>query len=284
MDEPGIERGEDVSGSLVQAIERSQIALVILSPHYASSKWCLNELVKIMECQRSQAQVVMPLSYEVNSSHFLHQRATYGEAIERHEERLRRENDGVMRWRMALAEATNISGSSSSAYRDQLIEAIVENASEKVDTGQLSVAKHPVGVESRVLALTIEWAEKRSPKPLIISLWGMGGISKTTVAKAIYNTIGCKFGKARSFLANVRENSEYANDQVNLRKQLISDIIKTEVFLVEYEDWNEESGGFGYEKRLKGLRAGRFFWFLGWFLKWKRMEKHRNRKRISMKR
>ncbi|XP_028791377.1 TMV resistance protein N-like, partial [Neltuma alba] len=234
MDEPGIERGEDVSGSLVQAIGRSQIALVILSPHYASSKWCLNELVKIMEFQRSQAQVVIPIFYEVDPSHVRHQRGTYGEAIERHEERLGRDNDGVMRWRMALAAAANISGFSSSAYRldSELIETIVENVSEKVDTGQLSVAKHPVGIESRVHALTIEWSEKRSSKPLIIGLWGMGGIGKTTVAKAIYNTIGRKFGKARSFLANIRENSEHANGQVNLQKQLIYDIIKTEVFKI----------------------------------------------------
>ncbi|KAI9081646.1 hypothetical protein K1719_036382 [Acacia pycnantha] len=57
----------------------------------------------------------------------------------------------------------------------------------------------------------------------------MGGIGKTTVAKAIYNGIRLRFG-ARSFLANIRENSKHANDQVNLQRQLISDITKTQVF------------------------------------------------------
>ncbi|KAK4270103.1 hypothetical protein QN277_023183 [Acacia crassicarpa] len=59
----------------------------------------------------------------------------------------------------------------------------------------------------------------------------MGGIGKTTVAKAIYNTISHKFG-ARSFVANIRENSKHANDQVNLQRQLISDITKTQVFKI----------------------------------------------------
>ncbi|XP_028765382.1 TMV resistance protein N-like [Neltuma alba] len=117
MDDSGLERGEEVSASLMQAIERSQIALVIFSPKYAASRWCLDELVKIMECQRSLVQVAIPIFYEVDPSVIGRQTGTYGEAMERHEERLGRENNGVMQWRKALIAAANISGFSSSEYQ-----------------------------------------------------------------------------------------------------------------------------------------------------------------------
>ncbi|XP_028765380.1 TMV resistance protein N-like [Neltuma alba] len=122
-------------------------------------------------------------------------------------------------------------------YRQEstLIKTIVKHVSDKLDIGQLFVAENSVGMESRVHELTIEWSQNISQKALIIGLWGMRGIGKTTVAKAIYNKMGRQF-EARSFLANIRENSKHANDQVNLQKQLISDITKTQVFKIANTD------------------------------------------------
>ncbi|KAI9081640.1 hypothetical protein K1719_036376 [Acacia pycnantha] len=57
----------------------------------------------------------------------------------------------------------------------ELIEQIVADVSKKLDAGQLFIADHPVGIESRVLELTNELADKRFEKALIIGLWGMGG-------------------------------------------------------------------------------------------------------------
>ncbi|XP_048424957.1 uncharacterized protein LOC103954249 isoform X1 [Pyrus x bretschneideri] len=49
-DDKGLDRGLSISSGLVKAIEESQISLVTLSPDFASSSWCLDELVKILEC------------------------------------------------------------------------------------------------------------------------------------------------------------------------------------------------------------------------------------------
>ncbi|KAI9081637.1 hypothetical protein K1719_036373 [Acacia pycnantha] len=231
MDDLAIQKGEDISASLLHAIQISRIALIVFSKDYASSGWCLDELVQIMKCQETQTQVVVPIFYYVDPSDVRHQRGSYGEAMERHEQSLGRGSDRVLRWRQALTAAANLAGfnRTSFEYDYQLIEKIVADILRKIDAGQLIIADHPVGIESRVLELTNEWSKKRSEKVLIIGLCGMGGLGKTTIAKAIYNKIGRQY-KARSFLANIRENSKHANGQVNLQVQLIYDITKTKVF------------------------------------------------------
>ncbi|XP_028751284.1 TMV resistance protein N-like [Neltuma alba] len=54
----------------------------------------------------------------------------------------------------------------------------------------------------------------------------MGGIGKTTIAKAIYNEIVQSF-EAKSFLTNIRKAREEENGQVLLQEKLLSDILQT---------------------------------------------------------
>ena len=58
-----------------------------------------------------------------------------------------------------------------------------------------------------------------------VGICGLGGIGKTTIAKALYNKISNQFQGA-SFLANVRENSEKHSDILQLQRQLLDDIDK----------------------------------------------------------
>ncbi|KAI9077639.1 hypothetical protein K1719_040414 [Acacia pycnantha] len=54
----------------------------------------------------------------------------------------------------------------------------------------------------------------------------MGGIGKTTIAKAIYNEVGQSF-EGKCFLRNVREVWKQDNEQVHLQEQLLSDILNS---------------------------------------------------------
>jgi len=83
-----------------------------------------------------------------------------------------------------------------------------------------------VGVDSRVQDVVQLLNCHESKDPLLLGIWGMGGIGKTTIAKAAYNKIRRDFD-AKSFLLNVREDWEQDNGQVSLQQRLLSDIYKT---------------------------------------------------------
>ncbi|KAI5314401.1 hypothetical protein L3X38_043577 [Prunus dulcis] len=47
-------RGEEISQALLDAIEGSRCSIIVFSENYASSKWCLDELVHIIQCRKSK--------------------------------------------------------------------------------------------------------------------------------------------------------------------------------------------------------------------------------------
>ncbi|KAK7390302.1 hypothetical protein VNO78_25604 [Psophocarpus tetragonolobus] len=55
-----LEKGDEIWPSLVGAIEGSLISLTIFSENYSSSRWCLEELVKILECREKYGYTVIP--------------------------------------------------------------------------------------------------------------------------------------------------------------------------------------------------------------------------------
>nr|XP_011468579.1 PREDICTED: TMV resistance protein N-like [Fragaria vesca subsp. vesca] len=48
-----LERGEEITPALLKAIERSLISVIVFSENYASSRWCLDELVHTLECKEN---------------------------------------------------------------------------------------------------------------------------------------------------------------------------------------------------------------------------------------
>nr|GEW65183.1 DNA-directed DNA polymerase [Tanacetum cinerariifolium] len=64
-DDENIEKGERISDQLLKSIKESRYFIIVFSKTYASSSWCLDEFVKIMECQKTAEQTAYPVYLDV---------------------------------------------------------------------------------------------------------------------------------------------------------------------------------------------------------------------------
>lgn len=118
-DDTNLEKGSDIAAELLKAIQMSRIAVVLFSRNYASSGWCLDELVKIVECGRVDGQVVVPVFYDVDPDDVRHRRGSFAQAFAAHEQRFALDttsttnnnnynnNNKIDRWREALQESSS---------------------------------------------------------------------------------------------------------------------------------------------------------------------------------
>lgn len=109
-DDKELERGKRISPELLLAIEQSRFSIVVFSKDYASSTWCLDELVKIVQCINTKGQTVLPVFYDVDPSMVRKQTGKFQEAFVKHEETFSENIEKVQAWRRALKEVTDISG------------------------------------------------------------------------------------------------------------------------------------------------------------------------------
>ena len=110
-DDINLPRGGEIGLELLKAIETSRIAVVVFSKNYGTSDWCLDELVKIMECKKLLNQRVLPIFYDVSQSEVLEQKGIFAEAL------LKGPEDKVNNWRAALTEAADLAGLQLVKYR-----------------------------------------------------------------------------------------------------------------------------------------------------------------------
>ncbi|WVZ16151.1 hypothetical protein V8G54_009133 [Vigna mungo] len=141
------------------------------------------------------------------------------------------------------------SGREERENESEAVKNIVKDVTSLLNKTELFVANNPVGVESRVQKMVQLLEEKQSNDVLLLGVWGMGGIGKTTIAKAIYNKIGRNF-EGRSFLANIREGWGQEAGHVALQEQLLLDIYKENSTKIH----NIESGKVILRERLRRKR------------------------------
>ncbi|CAL9020721.1 unnamed protein product [Prunus brigantina] len=233
-DDPKLERGTTISSELLKAIQESSLAIVVLSPNYASSSWCLEELTKILQRMKSNG-TVLPVFFNVDPSDVRKQSGSFAGVFAEHEKRFREDREKVKRWRAALTEVTNLSGlDSKNECERKLIEKIVEWVWRKVHrTFKLLDSTELVGI--KFTREQMDLLLDPTDDVRFVGVWGMGGIGKTTIARFVYESISIHF-EVSCFLANVREASE-GNRLVDLQRQLLSPILKKKITQVWDEQW-----------------------------------------------
>ncbi|KAL0695327.1 hypothetical protein Bca4012_062507 [Brassica carinata] len=223
-DNEGMERGEEINPSLVAGIEESAASLVVFSPRYADSHWCLDELAKLCDLSSSLDRPMIPIFYKVDPSHVRKQSGRFVEDFETHA--IRFKDKEIQPWREAMKLVGNIPGyiCREGKNKDEMIRLVVKRVLAEVNNTPQKVGEYTVGLESRVDDLMNLVNLKSSSHVQILGLYGIGGIGKTTLAKAFYKKMVEYFKEIRAFISNVRERSSGQDGLVNLQKTLIAEL------------------------------------------------------------
>ncbi|GKF47961.1 Toll/interleukin-1 receptor domain-containing protein, partial [Tanacetum coccineum] len=96
-DDERIKKRRTISDELIKAIEDSKFYVIVFSKNYASSSWCLEELVKIMECEMMTEHTAYLVFYDVEPTYVRKQSGLVGDAFTKHEK-----DNAAGKWRDAL--------------------------------------------------------------------------------------------------------------------------------------------------------------------------------------
>ncbi|XP_074380794.1 disease resistance protein Roq1-like isoform X1 [Apium graveolens] len=223
-DDPALDKGQEISSGLLEAIKHSKIFIIVLSENYARSPWCLNELVQILKCKTTEFQVI-PVFFYVDPTDVRYQKGSFREALDGHK---RRHSVAMIeKWKSALSEIAALSGhhlrKEANKNESDTIQDIVRNVATRAYTTVSHQEKYLFGIDSAVeqiyKKLNMDHNDVR-----VLGICGMGGIGKTTIAKAFYDKYSHIFDVS-CFNENVRHYSQGGSSLLPLLKQLLIDLL-----------------------------------------------------------
>ncbi|CAA0300175.1 unnamed protein product [Arabidopsis thaliana] len=186
-----IKRGEFIGPELKRAIRGSKIVIVLLSKNYASSSWCLDELVEIMK--KESGQKVITIFYEVDPTDVKKQKGDFGKAFKKTCKGKGKKK--IKTWRKALEDVATIAGYHSSKWVDEAtnIEKIAADISKMLN--HLTPSHdfdHLIGMSAHMERME-QYLRLDLDEVRMIGIWGPAGIGKSTIARFLFNQVSTRF-------------------------------------------------------------------------------------------
>ncbi|CAN4110790.1 unnamed protein product [Withania somnifera] len=213
------------------------MSIIVFSQNYASSGWCLDQLVAILEHKMKFACMILPIFYHVDPSNLRKHKGSFGEALDRHEEKFKCQRHGndekdwedkLKKWKDALSQAADLAGMVLENQHESIfIKKIINVISTRLSCPALYIASCSIGLQRRARPIN-SWVQDGSNNNIgILLVCGIGGIGKTTLTKFVYN-LNFGYFESSCFLANIRETAKLPNGLITLQKQLLSTLLKNQ--------------------------------------------------------
>ncbi|XP_050380009.1 TMV resistance protein N-like [Argentina anserina] len=224
IDDMHLEVGNMISPTLFNALHMSRMSVVIFSKDYASSSWCLHELVEIMECWKTEGKLVLPIFYDVDPSDIRNQKGRVADALERFSSRFKEQPQVVLKWRAALTQAANICGWDTRNKRlPDLIRDIVKSIQSKGLPTRLNISIYPIRYDICDGYLKL-FLQAGSHEVVTVGICGPSQMGKTAMARVMYDQIIENFDGG-CFLVDVGQRSDQPKYLVRLQETLLSEIL-----------------------------------------------------------